>query len=109
MEGLRNMADRGNAPSAKEHGIMRRKGGRERRLTVWEASLGNSIETALGRVLVAQAVPDEITAQSSGAEIFWGEAIPLDGNILTKRTTRRAVRARVPIGISPSLRLDPTK
>ena len=103
------MPDTGNAPSVREHDIVYRRGGRGSPATVREGFAGNSIESERCRMRVDSAVQDEIPAQSSGLELFWGGVMPRDGKILTKRITSRAVRARVPIGISPSLRLDPTR
>gem|GEM_PF-1900606 len=103
------MTDTGNAPSLREHDIVDRKGDRGSPATVREGFAGNSIERERCRMRVDSAVQDEIPDQSSGLELFWGGVMPRDGKILTKRITSRAVRAKVPIGIRPSLRLDPTR
>ena len=103
------MTDTGSVPSVREHDIVDRRGDRGSPATVREGFAGNSIEGERCRMRVDSAVQDEIPAQSSGVELFWGGVMPRDGKILTKRITRRAVRAKVPIGIRPSLRLDPTR
>ena len=103
------MRNRDNDRSAWVLGIARRIGGRASRATERMVFPRNSIDNEFGWRGESPEAPVEMLPQSSVGRLFWVGVMPLDGNILTKRTTRMAVRARVAIGIRPSLRLDPTR